>query len=160
LSKNVGTRTEYTIFWYRPDIIVVFHLTLGIVLDVEVKEPEKKNPQEADRMMSRGSKTQPKQQMKNKEVAGVFDKDVLVAGQMFDYLKGMISMRNATPFGLLLTTFDKAVHAWILFDESSSLLNEELTGLAAGPGQHRDSSCPPRTGAQNRARRPARSPRR
>jgi hypothetical protein len=133
--KKLGTRTEYTLFSYRPDIIVVFHHTKGIVLVVEVKKPEKAiEPEVAERTPpKRAANTSANEANKRiKESEGVFN-GVKVAGQMYDYLKGMMNMGNATPFGLL-TTMDKACLTWISSVKSDAMLKEELEGMATGTG--------------------------
>jgi hypothetical protein len=40
-----------------------------------------------------------------------------VAGQIFDYLQGMINLGNATPFAVLIT-FDQAALVWAPSSES------------------------------------------
>jgi hypothetical protein len=131
LSKKLGTKTEYTLFSYSPDIIVVFHHSKGIVLVVEVKKPEKEaKPEVSERMQQkRAAKTSANEANKKiKETEGVFDGEK-VAGQMYDYLRGLVNMGNATPFGLL-TTMDKACLTWIPSNKSDAMLINELEGLA------------------------------
>jgi hypothetical protein len=135
LSKKLGTRTEYTLFSYRPNVIVVFHQTVGIVLVVQVNKPEKvKPPVAAERTpQKRAAKTAANEANKKiKETEGVFNGEK-VAGQMYDSLKGMLNMRNATPFGVL-TTMDKACLAWISSSNSDAMLKAELERLGTGTG--------------------------
>jgi hypothetical protein len=131
LSKKLGTRTKYTLFSYRPDVIVVFHRTKGKVLVVEVKKPEKEvKPEVAERMQQkRDAKTSANEaNKKTKETEGVFDCEK-VACQIYDHLRGLVNMGNATPFGVL-TTMDKACLTWISSRKSDAMLIKELEGLA------------------------------
>jgi hypothetical protein len=131
LSKKLGTRTEYTLFSYRPDVIVVLYHTKGIVLVAEVKRPEKEaKPEVAERMQQkRAAKTLANEANKKfKETEGVFDGEK-VAGQIYDYLRGLVNIGNATPLGVL-TTMDKACLTWISSSKSDAMLIKELEGLA------------------------------
>ena len=76
-EPSLQVYSEMSIFSLRPDLIVVMHPTLGLVLVVEVKNPG--------------------------EV--VFTSNH-IAGQIYDYLKGKQRQGHATPF-VVLTSFDK-----------------------------------------------------
>jgi hypothetical protein len=127
LSMEFGTRNEYTLFSYRPDIVAVIHKTLGIILLVEVKMPEK-DPEE-----SRAPRRKPREASRAakrvKDEAGLFDSE-LVAGQVFDYLQGMMNLGNATPFAIL-TTFDEAALVWTPSGKSDAIIKEELEKFEA-----------------------------
>jgi hypothetical protein len=54
---------------------------------------------------------------------------------MYDSLKGMLNMRNATPFGVR-TTMDKACLAWFSSSNSDAMLKAELERLGTGTGDN------------------------
>jgi hypothetical protein len=122
LSRDFGTKNEYTLFSYRPDIVVVIHETLGIIFVLEVKKPEKNS--EESRAPHRKPRKASRAVKRVKYEAGVFDSE-LVAGQVFDHLQGMINLEKATPFAIL-TTFDQAVLVWTPPGKSDDIIKEEL----------------------------------
>jgi hypothetical protein len=142
LAQSCDSKLEYTLFSYRPDIVIVFHKFMGIILIVEVKKPEKDFQINVSCRRQRKAKSIATKKLR--ETPGVFDGE-LVAGQVFDYLKGVINMGNATPFAVL-TTYDRAVLAWIdsPTGNSAELLRKKLSSL----GQTETvlpNSCPPKT---------------
>jgi hypothetical protein len=130
LSAEFRVKLECSLFSFRPDLVVVFHKFLGVVLVIEVKKPERSANESVDSspaaIPQRGAAYQANK--KFKETEGLFDGQ-LVAGQMFDYLKGMVNMGNATPFAVLIT-FDSMVITWIDSVDSDKLLAEELRKLS------------------------------
>lgn len=101
LDELLEIEPELSVFSYRPDIIVVTHSTLGIILVVEVKKPG----------------------------ADVFTSHS-VAGQVYDYLVGMLGMGIARPF-VVLTTYEEMVIAH-LDDGAHALSSRSLMEEVAG----------------------------
>jgi hypothetical protein len=101
LHSLFKVRYEVSLFSYRPDIVVVHHSTLGIVLVIKVKKPG----------------------------ASVFaSKDV--GGQIYDYLMGETSMGVAFPFAVL-STYDEMCIVYRNDDESVRKGCEEIIKLNA-----------------------------
>ncbi len=72
--------------------MVVIHKTLGIILIVEVKKPEKDIEESRAPRRPRKASSAAK---RVKEEQGVFESE-FVAGQVYDHLQGMINLGNAT----------------------------------------------------------------
>jgi hypothetical protein len=72
ISSTRGSRLEYALFSCRPELLVI-----------EVKKPEHK----------------PQSNRQELKETGVVFNGELVAGPVYDYLKGMVNMGNALPFG-------------------------------------------------------------
>jgi hypothetical protein len=73
--QSIQVFCEMTIFSLRPNLIVVMHPALGVILVVEVKNPGEK----------------------------VFTSKH-IAGQCYDYLKGMVRLGHSTPFVVFVPT--------------------------------------------------------
>ena len=101
------TRLELSVFYLRPDIIVVSYRESGIILVVEVKKPDKPG----------------------KESVFVSRK---VGGQVYDYLMGMHHMGNATPFGIL-STYEYMTIAWLDTPRSNEIMGELIHLLSSAP---------------------------
>jgi hypothetical protein len=122
VSEHFDRKLEYSLFSYRPDLVVVRHHFLGVVLVIEVKKPEPE-PDQPDITISQ------KANKRLKKTGGVFDGE-LVAGQLYDYLKGMNSAGNPTPFAVL-STFESLVIAWLDAEETEDILSRELLQLGS-----------------------------
>jgi hypothetical protein len=68
-----------------------------------------------------------------KETGGVFDGE-LVAGQLYDYLKGMNSAGDPTPFAVL-STFESLVIAWLDSEKAEAILNHEISQLGSAKSE-------------------------
>lgn len=91
LFQHFGVENEFSIFSYRPDIIIVSHNLKGIILVIEVKKP-------------------------GLEVFTSHE----VAGQKYDYLIGELLSGVSTPIGVL-TSYDEMCIAFLDDDEGKSL---------------------------------------
>jgi hypothetical protein len=98
LSDVLTVRPEISLFSYRPDIIVVTHSSFGVILILEVKKPGE----------------------------DVFTSHS-VAGQVYDYLLGMLGIGISRSFAVL-STYEEMVMAH-LDDEGKS---QELIKKVAG----------------------------
>ena len=103
LRDFLEVQPEISVFSYRPDIIVVSHSTLGIILVVEVKKPGK----------------------------DVFTSHS-VAGQVYDYLVGMLGMGITCPM-VVLTTYEEMVIAHLNDGGHARTLMEEVAGQMEQP---------------------------
>ena len=92
LSEDFLVESEFAIFSYRPDIVVVSHSMLGIILIVEVKKP-------------------------GVEVFTSHEP----GGQVYDYLLGNLLAGVSHPFAVL-TTYDEMVIAHLDDDVSKEIL--------------------------------------
>jgi hypothetical protein len=125
VSKEFERKLEYSLFSYRPDLVVVRHIFLGVILAIEVKKPE---PDQPDTVRPQRKEAQ-EANIRLKETGGVFDGG-LVAGQLYDYLKDMNSAGNATPFAVL-STFESLVIAWLDSEEADDILRREISELGS-----------------------------
>ena len=116
LLYDCKVRMELSVFSLRPDIIVLHHKKLGILLVVEVKKPD-----------TPGSK-QP----------SVFEAPK-VGGQLFDYLMGMYNMGNATPFGIL-STYEFMTIAWLNTPRSNEIMAQQSLSFSSAPILEREKS--------------------
>ena len=98
LESVLSVRPEISLFSYRPDILVVMHKRIGIVLVVEVKKP----------------------------CLEVFTSQS-VGGQVYDYLVGMLAGRVSRPF-VVLSSYDRMVLAHLDDDSMSKKLLERVSG--------------------------------
>jgi hypothetical protein len=104
---------EVTIFSLRPDLIVVMHPNLGVILVVEVKNPGEK----------------------------VFTSKH-IAGQIHDYLKGMVRLGHSTPF-VVLCSYEEMVFARLTGTDPDREYREIVENskelLKNASGKHKDS---------------------
>ena len=89
LADLFEVRPDISVFSYRPDIVVVFHEKLGVILVVEVKKP-------GDVVFTSHS----------------------VAGQTYDYLVGNLGSGTSCPFAVL-SCYDQMVIAHLDDDNRS-----------------------------------------
>ena len=99
LSEDFLVESEFAIFSYRPDIVVVSHSMLGIILVVEVKKPG----------------------------AEVFTSHE-PGGQVYDYLLGNLLAGVSHPFAVL-TTYDEMVIAHLEDNVSKEILRSNVDNL-------------------------------
>ena len=139
LFQHFGVENEFSIFSYRPDIIIVSHSLKGIILVIEVKKPG----------------------------VEVFTSHE-VAGQKYDYLIGkLLSGVSNNPIGVL-TTYDEMCIAFlddegksldILKRNASNLGNDIDPAVLKAFGIDEDSpsppSSPPTSGHASDSRRPS-----
>ena len=99
LSEDFLVEPEFAIFSYRPDIVVVRHSTLGIILVVKVKKPG----------------------------AEVFTSHE-TGGQVYDYLLGNLLAGVSHPFAVL-STYNEMVIAHLNDDVSEEILRSNVENL-------------------------------
>jgi Family of unknown function (DUF5898) len=98
LESVLSVRPEISLFSYRPDIIVVMHKRIGIILVVEVKKPGLE----------------------------VFTSHS-VGGQVYDYLVGMFAGGVSRPFAVL-SSYDRMVIAHLDDNAMSKKVLERVAG--------------------------------
>ena len=103
MEEDLLVRPEISVFSYRPDVIVVTHSTVGIILVVEVKKPG----------------------------TDVFSSHS-VAGQVYDYLVGLLGMGVAVPF-VVLTTYEEMVIAHLDDDGRAKKIMEDAAREMGNP---------------------------
>jgi hypothetical protein len=116
LLYDCKVRMELSVFSLRPDIIVLHHKKLGILLVIEVKKPDTPGSKKPSVFMA------PK-----------------VAGQLFDHLMGMYNMGNATPFGIL-STYEFMTIAWLNTPRSNEIMAQQSRSFSSAPILDREKS--------------------
>mmetsp|Transcript_15489 Transcript_15489/g.22443 ORF Transcript_15489/g.22443 Transcript_15489/m.22443 type:complete len:537 (-) Transcript_15489:350-1960(-) len=101
LSEDFLVESEFSVFSYRPDIVVVSHSLFGIILVIEVKKP----------------------------AVDVFTSHE-PAGQVYDHLLGNLLSGVSCPFAVL-TTYDEMVIAHLDNHDSKSILKSNALDLHA-----------------------------
>jgi hypothetical protein len=101
LSEDFLVESEFSVFSFRPDIVVVSHGLFGIILVIEVKKPG------VDVLTSHEP-----------------------AGQVYDYLLGNLLSGVSCPFAVL-TTYDEMVIAHLDDDDSKNILRSNALNLSA-----------------------------
>eukprot|EP00978_Attheya_sp_CCMP212_P038568 scaffold192250_cov49-Attheya_sp.AAC.1 len=109
LEYDCKVRLELSVFSLRPDIIVLHHTSLGILLIIQIKKPD-----------TPGSKQD-----------SVFNSPK-VAGQLFDYLMGMYNLVNATPFAVL-STYKHMTIAWLDTPRSNEIMQQQVAAFSSQP---------------------------